>query len=119
MQDVEFLLEGWARWCAIRDDGGLGYATSGLNRLMSGQCVDFGANFGGLPYGVDVDAVFAKIDAIICALPEFHKIAVCYYYRRLGTLEAKARCLGVSVRTMNRYLDEVRNQVNQEFNQAA
>ena len=61
---IDDLLARWGFWRSVRDDNGLGYATSAANRAMAGD-----ANTGGtrplLPYGVDADSVFSAVDRVV------------------------------------------------------
>lgn len=104
---IDSLMEGWARWCAIREDKGLGYAASALNRLMSGDVVS-GMPQSVLPYGIDPDSAYARVDTAVCNLPDLHRLIVTRHYMRIGLDKDKAQAIGCSLRTYYRYLDDAK-----------
>lgn len=106
---LDSLLEDWARWCALRDDHGLGYACGGLNRIMAGD-VCTGVSPFSLPYGVDADSVFTVMDTAICKLTPRRREIIMVEYRCCGTQAAKAAGLKrpVSLDTYKRLLRNAR-----------
>lgn len=105
MLTIESLMEDWARWCARRDDGGLGYRTSGLNRLMAGGELRFGGQVRSIPYGVDVDSVCSDIDVAVARLPLRRREVVHAEYRRIGLQKDKAIGLGITDRMYRKHLN--------------
>ena len=100
---IDDLLVRWACWRSVRDDGGLGYSSSALNRLMSGEVNTGGISGSSLPYGIDADSVFSKVDSAVCRLPDVFRVLVERHYLFIGDESAKARAFGVCDRTYRRY----------------
>ena len=86
---IDELLEAWARWRALREDNGLGYATSRLGVLMGGGAVS-GTGNSSLPYGLDVGSIGAKMDSAICRLNKRGQQVILLEYCRVGLQAAKA-----------------------------
>ena len=105
---IDSLLEGWARWCARRDDSGLGYAASALNRLISGEVCSGRVAPGALPYGIDPDSVFSRVDSAVLDLPDLHRLIIVRHFLRIGTDKAKAKATGCCVRTYYKYLADAK-----------
>ena len=101
---IDDLLARWGFWRSVRDDNGLGYATSAANRAMAGD-----ANTGGtrplLPYGVDADSVFSAVDRVVMGLPRFHQeVLKVQYSGGFATRSAKVKECGCSGASFYRYL---------------
>lgn len=96
--ELDLLLEWWAEWSAKREDNGLGFGCSRFNRLMAAGDLPPRTEFVAiLPYGVDGDGIASVMDRAICRLNPNRKQAIMTEYRRIGTYEAKAKALGVSL----------------------
>lgn len=96
--ELDLLLEWWAEWSAKREDNGLGFGGSRFNRLMAAGNLPPRTEFVTvLPYGVDGDGLASVMDQAICRLNPNRKLAIMTEYRRIGTYEAKADALGISL----------------------
>lgn len=96
--ELDLLLEWWAEWSAKREDNGLGFGCSRFNRLMAAGNLPPRTEFLAiLPYGVDGDGLASVMDQAICRLNPNRKLAIMTEYRRIGTYEAKADALGISL----------------------
>ncbi|WP_107813548.1 molecular chaperone DnaJ [Neisseria sicca] len=113
---IDDLLARWGFWRSVRDDNGLGYATSAANRAMAGD-----ANTGGtrplLPYGVDADSVFSAVDRVVMKeLPAFHReVLLLRYsggvgdeYKKVSVEKAMAEKCGCCVRLFYKYLKDAK-----------
>ena len=109
---LDDLLEQWARWRSMRDDGVLGYAAVRLNVLMSGGIIAGSAN-SGLLYGIDADSAAAAIDEAVCRLPKRRRDVVFVEYCRVGEQKAKAAGLRpeMAVKTYRNVLSMARQQL--------
>lgn len=101
---IDDLLARWGFWRSVRDDNGLGYATSAANRAMAGD-----ANTGGtrplLPYGVDADSVFSAVDRVVMGLPRFHQeVLKVQYSDGFASRRDKLEACGCSGTSFYRYL---------------
>lgn len=101
---IEQLMEEWARWCAVREDNGLGYKPS-LNFMLERKTAR--KQVSEIPYGVDIDSVMSAIDQTVNRLPYIRKQVVIAEYRLIGTREAKAQHLNPPLQ-----LGRFRNQLN-------
>lgn len=96
--ELDLLLEWWAEWSAKREDNGLGFGCSRFNRLMAAGDLPPRTEFVAiLPYGVDGDGIASVVDRAICRLNPNRKQVIMTEYRRIGTNEAKAKALRVSL----------------------
>ena len=105
---IDDLLMRWARWRSVRDDGGLGYSSNALNRMMAGEVNTGCSAESSLPYGVDADSVFSNVDSAVCRLPDVFRLVVERHYFFIGDEAAKARAFGVCGRTYRRYMQSAR-----------
>lgn len=102
---IEQLMEEWARWCAVREDNGLGYKSSSLNFIFERKVIK--ERVSEIPYGVDVDSVMSAIDQAVNRLPYIRKQVVIAEYRQIGSREVKAKHLNPPLQ-----LGSFRNQLN-------
>lgn len=108
---LDDLLQNWADWSA---GGKSSYPTTRLNTLMGGGvvCGGFGASM--LPYGMDVGGLASVVDRCICRLPRRRKEVIVLEYRKIGTQEAKARGIGVTLSSYRDALKMARKQLKQQ-----
>lgn len=110
---IDDLLARWGFWRSVRDDNGLGYATSAANRAMAGD-----ANTGGtrplLPYGVDADSVFSAVDRVVMKeLPAFHREVLLQHYSKGSvSFKVKAEKCGCRVSSFYQYLSDAKSLVD-------
>ena len=97
--NVVELLEKWAVWISRREDNGLGYKSSSFNLL--GAAPSSGSKVALLPYGMDENEVFGRVDRAVCGLPEIPRMIVKCEYLHVGTEKSKCEFLGL---TRNSYI---------------
>lgn len=106
---LDEVLNRWALWSASKDDFGLGYAQSFLNRVDAPRSAKAQT---ALPYGVCSGELFSDVDRAIMALPVFMRevLLVRYLPWRYGKENGNQpwSVLGCSRATFFRYLDEAK-----------
>lgn len=106
---LEELLVKWARWRSIREDSGLGYAESPINRMMAGDVLTGSSCSYALPYGIDADSVFFCVESVYQSLCDIHKTIITRHYLCSGYWRDNVAAFGCSERSYLRFLRDARN----------
>ena len=100
--NVVELLEKWAVWSARREDNGLGFKSSSLN--LAGAAARSASGVPLLPYGMDENEVFGRVDRAVCDLPKIHKLIIKEEYCEAGLQTNKIASLGIGRKAYFMYL---------------
>lgn len=105
---MEVLLSMWGRWAVKRASGSLGYPSISpmFNNAPKGD--SFGSS---VPLGIG-EPELLMVDAAINRLPSVLKLAVIEAYQRGGSLREVGRRMGVSHKTVGKYLTEAHLQIS-------
>lgn len=104
MIDIERRLIRWADWCVRRDDGGLGYPRECAYTRLRGR-----SNLLSAP-GVDDEAW--QTEKAVQSLAEIPRMVIIETYMRGGTVGMKCKRLGISDKTLAKYLDQAHAHVS-------
>lgn len=111
--NVVELLEKWAVWISRREDNGLGYKSSSFNLL--GAAPSSGSKVALLPYGMDENEVFGRVDRAVCGLPKIHKLIIKEEYCECGLQTNKIASLGIGRKAYFMYLKVGHQLVEESF----
>lgn len=103
---VEVRLQEWARWSAVREDNGTGYAMSVLNRMITSSNVFDADHYRSTDLVTVSDEQAMQVETAIQQLSETQRrvVRVCYLGR--GTIEQRCKQLGWQHRSsLSRALD--------------
>lgn len=105
---VEVLLSMWGRWAIKRASGSLGYPA--ISPMFNGA--PKGDSYGSsAPLGIG-EPELLMVDAAINRLPSALRLAVIEAYQRGGSLREVGRRMGVSDKTVGKYLSEAHLQIS-------
>lgn len=104
---VEMLLAAWGQWALKRGSGALGYPSVSPMFRDAPRGDSYGS---AIPLGM-ADSDMEAVDVAVRRLPGVQRLAVVEMYQFGGSLRAVAARMGISDKTLAKYLDSAHKKI--------